>query len=357
MSLLTVILPSYNRAYALSLLLQAYDQQQTELPFDLIVIDDASTDHTLEVLQSYSPRRYNLQVIRQDVNQGQGAARNQAIPLVKTPLTLIVGDDMFPTPGLLQGHIQAHLLWDAPQVAVLGKVQWPGDMPVNTLMAHIDGVGAQQFPFYYLKDDSWYGFEYFYTSNISLKTDFLRSLDRWFNPGFRLYGFEDIELGYRLSLRGLRIRYQSCLSVTHYHYHNVWTFAHRQQASGRMAHILFQSHPLLRFKFPMPTLKMGRYRLQASLTSPNLASITRWQQIACRLASAYEWQDVPGLNNLYRQVLEYFYYDGLLAEALAHSSRQTAARTALLRQFLLPAIVRWSAYASEQQISCIRIPE
>ena len=357
MSLLTVILPSYNRAHALPGLLQAYDQQQTELPFNLIVVDDASTDNTSEVLQSYSPRRYNLQIIRQDVNQGQGAARNQAIPLVETPITLIVGDDMFPTPGLLQGHIQAHLHWDAPQVAVLGQVQWPVDMPVNTLMAHIDGVGAQQFPFYYLQDDSWYGFEYFYTSNISLKTDFLRSLDSWFNPGFRLYGFEDIELGYRLSLRGLRIRYQSCLSVNHYHYHNIWTFARRQQASGRMAHILFRSHPYLRLKFPVPTLRMGRYGLLANLTSSNPISITCWQQIACRLVSNYEWQDVPGLDNLYRQVLEYFYYDGMLTEALAHSRRQTGARTALLRQFLLPAIARWSAYASEQQISSIKIPE
>jgi glycosyltransferase involved in cell wall biosynthesis len=357
MSVLTVILPSYNRAHALPGLLQAYEQQETELPFDLIVVDDASTDQTQQILQSYSPQRYSLQVIRQDMNQGQGAARNQAIPLVKTPLTLIVGDDMFPTPGLLQGHIQTHLKWDAPQVAVLGQVQWPVDMPVNTLMAHIDGVGAQQFPFHYLQNDSWYDFKYFYTSNISVKTDFLRSLDRWFNPGFRLYGFEDIELGYRLALRGLRIRYHSCLNVTHYHYHNIWTFARRQQASGRMAHVLFQSHPSLRLKFPMPTLRMGRYRLLASFTSPNAGTIIRWQQIACRLVSNYEWQYVPGLNNLYRQVLEYFYYDGLVAETLVHSRLQTAARTVLIHQLLLPAIARWRAYATEQQIPCIKIPE
>jgi hypothetical protein len=268
-----------------------------------------------------------------------------------------VGDDMFPTPGLLQGHIQAHQRWDEPQVAVLGQAQWPADIPVNTLMAHIDGVGAQQFPFYHLQNDSWYGFEYFYTSNISLKTDFLRSLDRWFNTGFRLYGFEDIELGYRLALRGLRIRYQSCLSVTHYHYHNIWTFTRRQQASGRMAHILFQLHPSLRLKFPMPTLRLAYSGLAGSFTSPNPESITHWQQIACRLVSIYEWQFVPCLNNLYNQVLEYFYYDGLMTEAMAHSRRQIAARTALLRQLLLPAIARWSAYASEQQIPCIKIPE
>jgi glycosyltransferase involved in cell wall biosynthesis len=71
MRLFSVVIPSYNRAQLLrqavaSVLAQSYQD------FELIVVDDGSTDETREVLASFDSR---IRVFHQK-NQGPGAARN-----------------------------------------------------------------------------------------------------------------------------------------------------------------------------------------------------------------------------------------------------------------------------------------
>jgi len=76
MPAVSVILPTYNRAYCLG---RAVDSvlTQTFRDFELIVVDDGSTDETQELLAGYTDPR--LRVIRQPENKGQSAARNAGI--------------------------------------------------------------------------------------------------------------------------------------------------------------------------------------------------------------------------------------------------------------------------------------
>ena len=72
----SVVLPTYNRAAVLgrairSVLAQTYED------FELIVVDDASTDDTAEVIQSLGDPR--LRYLRHEVNKGGAAARNTGI--------------------------------------------------------------------------------------------------------------------------------------------------------------------------------------------------------------------------------------------------------------------------------------
>ena len=54
---------------------------QTLKPFEVVVVDDDSTDGTFEAAQAYGPRMkgIRLRVVRMDANRGAGAARNRAI--------------------------------------------------------------------------------------------------------------------------------------------------------------------------------------------------------------------------------------------------------------------------------------
>ena len=49
----------------------------------MIVVDDCSTDNTLDALNDYASKHSNMVVLHQEVNQRQGAARNRGIDVAK----------------------------------------------------------------------------------------------------------------------------------------------------------------------------------------------------------------------------------------------------------------------------------
>jgi glycosyltransferase involved in cell wall biosynthesis len=324
-SALSIIMPCYNRAHDLERVLRAYDIQNADRNFEIIAVDDASTDETYKLLTSYCPSHYTLRIARQERNQGQGAARNRAIPLVNSPLVLFVGDDISPEPDFVQRHLEAHYCYPEPEVTILGHISWPLDLPKNTLMEHIDGRGAQQFSYFYFKDGQEYDFRHFYTSNLSLKTTFLKQVSPpWFDPIFTRYGFEDAELGYRLARLGLRIIYTAKPKAYHYHYHTIWSFSKRQYNSGLMACVLADKHPeLARFFRITKTKYLIALALFQRLNSnrPPLAGVAAWlEEQILHLTSYYEWYPHPLLDELYLAVLDHFWRKGLIDGVFRNSA-------------------------------------
>src|ERR1700704_4899233 len=74
MSLVSVIVPTYNRRETIQAAIASV-QRQTFSDWELIVVDDGSTDGTAELIEGSDPR---LVLIRQK-NQGVNAARNAAM--------------------------------------------------------------------------------------------------------------------------------------------------------------------------------------------------------------------------------------------------------------------------------------
>ncbi|HMR63835.1 MAG TPA: glycosyltransferase family A protein [Anaerolineae bacterium] len=71
----SVILPTYNRAHLLAQALQSV-REQTDQDFEIIVVDDASTDQTRSVVDTLASPR--LRYIRNSQNLGAAASRNIA---------------------------------------------------------------------------------------------------------------------------------------------------------------------------------------------------------------------------------------------------------------------------------------
>jgi glycosyltransferase involved in cell wall biosynthesis len=127
-------MPCYDRGYDLLRILQAYDRQATDQPFEIIAVDDASKDNTYQVLSSYQPQNYKISIIRLEKNQGPGNARNQGISRASSPLIAFVGDDILPSPGFVEDHLKAHSIYTDEKTAILGQITWPDDLPCNTLI-------------------------------------------------------------------------------------------------------------------------------------------------------------------------------------------------------------------------------
>jgi glycosyltransferase involved in cell wall biosynthesis len=85
---ISVIIPTYNRVHLIKDAIESVFNQ-TYQDFELIIIDDGSTDSTKEVLAEYGER---LQYIYQD-NQGRSAARNHGIALAKGEFIAFLDSD------------------------------------------------------------------------------------------------------------------------------------------------------------------------------------------------------------------------------------------------------------------------
>ncbi|MEC8981723.1 MAG: glycosyltransferase [SAR324 cluster bacterium] len=97
----TVILPSWNRADWLKKSIDSV-LEQTFRDFELIVVDDASTDSTQEILTSYSGK---IRSITFSKNLGVSAARNAAVKNCDSEWIAFLDSDDFWHPHKLQKQI------------------------------------------------------------------------------------------------------------------------------------------------------------------------------------------------------------------------------------------------------------
>jgi glycosyltransferase involved in cell wall biosynthesis len=72
----SVVIPTYNRASLLGRAIKSV-LEQTYQDFEIIVVDDASTDNTEEVVRNLRDRR--IRYLRHEKNRGGSAARNTGI--------------------------------------------------------------------------------------------------------------------------------------------------------------------------------------------------------------------------------------------------------------------------------------
>jgi glycosyltransferase involved in cell wall biosynthesis len=102
--LVSVIMPTRNRA---DLLVRSIDSvlAQTCRDFELIVVDDASTDHTPARLAAIDDPR--LRVLRRERNQGAAAARNAAIAVARGEFLAFQDDDDYWLAQKLERQLQA----------------------------------------------------------------------------------------------------------------------------------------------------------------------------------------------------------------------------------------------------------
>jgi glycosyltransferase involved in cell wall biosynthesis len=212
---LGIVIPTYNRSAALLECL-AHLEGQTFQDFEIVIVDDGSTDDTPERLRAYqASSRLCVRFVRQR-NGGPAKARNRAISMLQSPLCLMLGDDIFASPTLVQQHVQLHQDEANIGVAGLGLTRWStSGQRVTPFMRWLD-EGNVQFAYPRLLAGDNPTWSHFYTSNLSVKTELLRRFA--FNEEFPYAAMEDVELAYRISRRfGLEIRFLPGAVADHLH--------------------------------------------------------------------------------------------------------------------------------------------
>src|SRR5882724_2612884 len=238
----SVVIPTHNRLLVLEEVLLALEAQAAAPPFEIVVIDDGSTDGTGDWLRARRTSRVPVRIHSQ-ANAGPAAARNTGVAMAAGRWVAFLGDDTVPEPGWLAAHRAAHRQHgDDPHLAVLGYTGWHPRMHLTPFLRYINEHGLQ-FGYALIENPEDVPFNFFYTSNLSLSRDLL--LAEPFDLRFPHAAWEDIEVAYRMKRRGLRLVYGPRARVAHDHPTDLARFAVRQEKAGYCAVIFYRLHPEL----------------------------------------------------------------------------------------------------------------
>lgn len=257
----SVIIPTYNRADILRrtlnlLAVQTYPKND----FEVLVINDGSTDRTARLLAEFAAKKiFTLKFLEQK-NAGASSARNLGLAKAQGKIIVFLDDDVFPQPNFLAAHATFHALFPGSNLAALGLTHLHPELPKTRLQKFLERSGLQ-FKFQDLRAKQQVDFRRFYTANLSLKREFLGSQN--FDLDFQGWGFEDLEFGYRLQKAGLKLLFWPTALGLHFHAIEVPQVLNQQFSAGRNAILFQRKHPECRI---LPTgLKLGLQKLVAGI--------------------------------------------------------------------------------------------
>lgn len=299
---LSIIIPTYDRQPILEKCLQALEHQRTNAPYEIVVVDDGSTDGTVDWLQQAAFPHVRL---FQQNHQGPAAARNLGVAEAKGDMIIFIDSDLVVTEVFLQSHIDA--LEQAQKQLGTDRLFTYGNV-VNT--CNFDHPTTEPFK---VTD---YSRAYFATGNVAIARKWLDQAGL-FDTRFQLYGWEDLELGVRLKQLGLKLI--KCPAAVGYHWHPPFSLAEipslidKEIQRGRMGVLFYQKHPTLEVRLMIQMTWLHRVLwgiLSAGglLNERSLAPFLQWlidrgkPQLALEIARIFlNWYNVKGVYAAYNE--------------------------------------------------------
>ena len=112
---LSIVIPVYNNWFLTRRCLHELDRlrQTGRIPFETIVVDNASSDETPEAIARLPWVRYR----RNETNQNFAGACNAGVAMAQAPLVLLLNNDAYPLGDALSPLVAA---FDRPEVAIAG---------------------------------------------------------------------------------------------------------------------------------------------------------------------------------------------------------------------------------------------
>jgi glycosyltransferase involved in cell wall biosynthesis len=299
---LSVVIPTYNRKLILEKCLRALENQQYS-DYEVVVIDDGSTDGTVEWL-SKSDDFPHVRLFCQD-HKGAAAARNYGVEQAKGDTIVFIDSDLVVTDVFLRSHVEALIQGQKElgndRLFTYGRV-------INT--ANFDHPTSEP---YKLTD---FSAAYFATGNVAIARHWLIEAGL-FDTGFKQYGWEDLELGVRLKNLGLKLI--KCPEAVGYHWHPAFSLDQIPRLidvelqRGRMGVVFYQKHPTLDVKMMIQMtwihrVLWGVLSLGGALNERTLAPIMRSlinqgkPQLAEQVARIFlNWYNVKGVYAAYSE--------------------------------------------------------
>ena len=198
----SIVIPSFNGASRLGNCLNALLKQRAGRDAEILVINDGSTDNTEDVVANYSGIRCITQA-----NSGPAAARNRGVTEARGTIILFTDDDCVPAPDWLDTML---LLFHDPEVVGVKGVYRTHQKSVIARFVQIEYEDR-----YRLMSNLEY-IDFIDTYSAAFRRDRFLEMGGY-DTSFPVACAEDIELSYRMSARGWKMKFAPAAIVYHTH--------------------------------------------------------------------------------------------------------------------------------------------
>ena len=218
-----VAIVTYNSGRYIRRCLEALLRQKG-VPLDIVVVDNASTDGTLKILEEFED---HIRILRGESNEGFAAAQNRAIRSSASEWVLTLNPDVLLRPGFIRRLVDAGMA-DPGAGTVCGKLYsiGPGFQPLAA--PRIDSTGIYFTPTMRHFDRGWHEpdrqrferMEYVFGATAAAALYRRRMIEdislegEFFDPDFFVYR-EDADVAWRALLMGWRCIYTPAATAYH----------------------------------------------------------------------------------------------------------------------------------------------
>ena len=209
----SMIVPAYNAEKTLGECLNALQKQDFSEEFEILVVDDGSTDKTAEIAKNFSKKNKKIKLIRQR-NSGPAAARNRGAKQAKGEIIVFLDSDCISEKNWLEEMLKPFS--DKKVVGVQGAYK----SRQKEIIAQFGQLEIEQRYEKMQKQKSidWIGsYSAAYRKEIFLQ-------EKGFDEGFLTSSGEDPDLSYTLSEKGNRLVFNPKAVVFHYHPSTIWKY-------------------------------------------------------------------------------------------------------------------------------------
>lgn len=253
----SIVIPTYNRLELTRQVLGAIQAHTSTLPYEVIVVDNASSDETPAFLQR-EHQAGRLRAILNAENAGFGHACNQGARAATGEYVVLLNSDTVPLPGWLDGLVAAADADDS--VGIVGsRLLFPdGTIQHAGIDFHLRGIPSHTF-----KDQPRDHAPALKARDCPAVTAACLLVRRSafteigeFDSRFWMY-CEDVDLCLRMWEAGYRVRYQPDSVVIHFEgssCHDSWERDRRVQQSIGLLQQLWAG------RWPLPVQRLGKPR-------------------------------------------------------------------------------------------------
>jgi glycosyltransferase involved in cell wall biosynthesis len=224
---LSVVIPTMNKVSLLEQTLAALAAQEMrpQVAWEVVVVNDGSTDETGAYLETISASfKVPLVVVTPPENVGRARARNLGARTARGDWIVFLDDDIVAPPGLLLAHLE--LLEAHPGCGTIGYAVTEPGMVDGAHFHYLDSRGVARL------DPGPAPGRFFVTQNAAVPRQAFLGVGG-FDEEFSAYGFEDMEVAFRLEDAGVRFQALVWPVPRHVHHHTLQQYLDKKVVCGQ----------------------------------------------------------------------------------------------------------------------------